>query len=55
MKISQSVPYLLMNITQGSSQHSVSHGLASKRLSNNHEAVTHNHHLIDLKQKKKQS
>ena len=40
--------HLFTDVTKRASQDTVGTGLPSKRLSNNHEPVTHNHHLIDL-------
>ena len=42
------LPHLFSDVSQCPCQHPIGTGLASKGLAHNHEAVPHNHHLIDL-------
>ena len=43
-------PYLLVYVAECPGQYTVGARLASERLPDDHEAVTHDHHFVDLQQ-----
>ena len=52
---SQKRSYLILDIRESTSEYFVSHGFPTKRFSNNHKTMTHNHHLVDLQWIKKRN
>lgn len=49
MQVERKECYLLTDVTQGSGEDATGARLPSERLPHQHEAVTHDHHLVNLK------
>ena len=49
VRLHKSYTYLLMDVAKGNGQHSVRTGFTTEWFTDDHEAVTHDHHLVYLK------